>query len=70
MLRDAAHLVDHLRHRGYGEAELLFCPDEDGTHCEDAWRRRAPGALQFLSPNAAREQQGGAGPPAGSEQAA
>ncbi|WP_437782909.1 alpha/beta hydrolase [Sorangium sp. So ce1097] len=70
VLRDAARLVEHLRGRGYGDANLRFCPDEAGTHSEDAWRRRAPGALQFLFAEAAREQPGGAGAPEGSQQAA
>ncbi|KYF46674.1 hypothetical protein BE04_01245 [Sorangium cellulosum] len=71
VLRDAARLVEHLRERGYGESNLRFCPDEDGTHSEDAWRRRAPGALQFLFAEAAGERQGGgAGGAEGSQQAA
>jgi predicted alpha/beta superfamily hydrolase len=70
VLRDAARLVEHLRQQGYGEDNLLFCPDEGGAHCEDAWRRRAPAALQFLFTEAEREQQGGTGAPEGAQQAA
>ncbi|AUX40686.1 hypothetical protein SOCE26_020870 [Sorangium cellulosum] len=61
VLRDAARLVEHLRERGYGDQSLLFCPDEAGTHSEDAWRRRAPGALQFLFVEAAKEHPAGDG---------
>ncbi|WP_438042477.1 alpha/beta hydrolase [Sorangium sp. So ce128] len=70
VLRDAARLVEQLRQQGYREDNLLFCLDEDGTHSEDAWRRRAPGALQFLFSGDAREPQSGVGAPEGSQQAA
>ncbi|WP_437877593.1 hypothetical protein [Sorangium sp. So ce513] len=69
-LRGVARLLEHLRGRGHGEANLRFCPDEAGTHSEDAWRRRAPGALELLFAEAAREQPGGAGAPEGPQQAA
>jgi predicted alpha/beta superfamily hydrolase len=48
VLRNGQRLVDHLRERGLGEGSLLWYPDEYGSHCEEAWRRRAPAALQFL----------------------
>lgn len=48
VLRNGQRLVDHLRERGCSEGSLLWYPDEDGAHCEEAWRRRAPAALQFL----------------------
>jgi len=48
VLRNAEHLVEMLKGRGCPENALLFYPDEEGNHCEEAWRRRAPAALQFL----------------------
>jgi hypothetical protein len=48
VLRNAERLVEMLKGRGCPENALLFYPDEDGNHCEEAWRRRAPAALQFL----------------------
>jgi enterochelin esterase-like enzyme len=48
VLRNAERLVEYLRPRGCGEGCMLFYPDEDGNHSEEAWRRRAPAALQFL----------------------
>jgi predicted alpha/beta superfamily hydrolase len=48
VLADAQRLVEILRARGYKEENLCFCPDDEGSHCEQDWRRRAPKALTFL----------------------
>jgi predicted alpha/beta superfamily hydrolase len=44
----AGQLVQHLRARGYAEPDLRWVPDPVGRHREPDWRRRAPGALEFL----------------------
>lgn len=41
-------MVELLRGRGWGPERLRFVFDPEGTHHESAWRRRAPGALEFL----------------------
>ena len=48
IFRDCARLATGLRARGYGDAGLLWRPDPQGRHQEAHWRRRAPGALQYL----------------------
>lgn len=48
VLADAERLVELLRARGYNDERLCFCPDHEGSHCEQDWRRRAPKALTFL----------------------
>jgi hypothetical protein len=44
----AGHMAQHLRVRGYDEHALRWVPDPHGHHREQDWRRRAPGALEFL----------------------
>jgi len=44
----AGHMAQHLRVRGYDEQALRWVPDPHGHHREQCWRRRAPGALEFL----------------------
>ena len=44
----ALRMVEELRHRGYGDHQLLWRPDERGRHHEKHWRRRLPKALKFL----------------------
>ncbi len=41
-------LADHLRDRGYADGDLRWVADPHGRHREQDWRRRAPGALEFL----------------------
>ena len=46
--RNVERLVQHLRERGYDDSALCWHADDEGTHSEGAWRKRAPKALQFL----------------------
>lgn len=49
LARDATRLADHLRRRGLRDrTHLYFRIDRRGAHDEAAWRRRLPGAVQFL----------------------
>jgi predicted alpha/beta superfamily hydrolase len=44
----ASRLVRALRARGYGDDDLRWVSDPHGRHHEHDWRRRIPGALEFL----------------------
>ncbi len=49
LAREATRLAEHLRHRGLRDrTHLYFRIDRRGAHNEAAWRRRLPGAVQFL----------------------
>ena len=49
MLTDAERLAELLRARGYTDGhDLLWHPDPYGAHSEQAWRARAPAALERL----------------------
>lgn len=56
VLRDGAHLAALLAARGLSPAarQLLWRPDQRGSHNERAWRRRLPKALRFLYDGALR----------------
>jgi predicted alpha/beta superfamily hydrolase len=44
----AERLAGELASRGYGPTDLLWNPDDHGTHHESHWQRRLPDALRFL----------------------
>jgi len=48
VLRATEKLAGELRARGWDEASLRMVSAKRGTHTERAWRRRAPGALEWL----------------------
>ena len=48
MLKATQHLTQELQGRGWDDGSLRFVAAKRGTHSEKHWRRRAPGALQFL----------------------
>jgi predicted alpha/beta superfamily hydrolase len=48
MLKAAQSLAGELKTRGWDDGSLRFVAAKRGTHSEKHWRRRAPGALQFL----------------------
>ncbi|APR77079.1 putative alpha-dextrin endo-1, 6-alpha-glucosidase [Minicystis rosea] len=48
MLESARRLAAELRARGWDDGSLRFVEAKRGTHSEKHWRRRAPGALEFL----------------------
>jgi predicted alpha/beta superfamily hydrolase len=48
MLRAVEKLAGELRHRGWDDATLKLVTAKRGTHNERAWRRRAPGAMEWL----------------------
>jgi hypothetical protein len=41
-------MAGDLRARGWDEGALRFVASKRGTHSEKAWRRRAPGAIEWL----------------------
>ena len=49
-LDDARLLRDHLRARGWTDADLRYYEDRRGDHSEWAWSRRAQMMLEFLFP--------------------
>ena len=48
MLESARRLAAELRARGWDDRTLRFVAAKRGTHSEKHWRRRAPGAIEFL----------------------
>jgi enterochelin esterase-like enzyme len=48
MLRAADRLAGELRARGWDDGSLRFVAAARGAHNERSWRRRAPGAMEFL----------------------
>jgi enterochelin esterase-like enzyme len=57
VLRAAERMAGELRGRGWDEGALRFVGQKRGTHSEKAWRRRAPGAIEWLFvPGAARKR--------------
>lgn len=48
MLAAARRLADTLRSKGWDDGSLRFVEAKRGTHSEKHWRRRAPGAIEFL----------------------
>jgi hypothetical protein len=48
VLRAAEKLAGELRARGWDDGSLRFVASRRGRHDERSWRRRAPGALEFL----------------------
>ncbi len=48
VLRAAERLAGELRARGWDDGSLRFVAAKRGKHDERSWRRRAPGALEFL----------------------
>jgi predicted alpha/beta superfamily hydrolase len=48
MLEAARKLAGDLRTRGWDDGSLRFVEAKRGTHSEKHWRRRAPGAIEFL----------------------
>jgi predicted alpha/beta superfamily hydrolase len=47
--RHTADMAGLLVHKGYRSGvDLLYRPDRDGTHDEQSWKRRLPGALEFI----------------------
>ena len=49
-LDDARLLRDHLRAKGWSDADLRYYEDRRGDHSEWAWARRAKMMLEFLFP--------------------
>ena len=48
ILRTAERMTGELRARGWDEGALRWVLAKRGTHSEKAWRRRAPGAIEWL----------------------
>ena len=48
MLAAARRLADTLREKGWDDSSLRVVEAKRGTHSEKHWRRRAPGAIEFL----------------------
>jgi predicted alpha/beta superfamily hydrolase len=48
ILRATERLTGELRARGWDDGALRFVTAKRGTHSEKAWRRRAPGAIEWL----------------------
>lgn len=49
IMRHSGDLAGLLAHKGYRHGhDLVFRPDEEGSHDEASWKRRLPGALDFI----------------------
>ena len=49
IMRHTGDMASLLSHKGFrAGVDLLWRPDPDGTHDEASWKRRLPGALEFL----------------------